>query len=164
VSGIGATRRVVLFDTLLATMSAAEARVVVAHELAHVAHRDVPRLLVFFAATAPAATRAVARLAERLAGSDAPDLPALALAAGAVSAPLGVVARQLSRAVERRADVFSLALTDDPGAFIAFERRIALQNFADPDPPGWLWRVWGTHPRIVERIGIASAYAAGARP
>jgi STE24 endopeptidase len=163
VSGIGATRRIVLFDTLVASMSPAEARVVVAHELAHVAHRDVPRLLVFLAATAPAVTRAVARLAERLAGSDAPDVPSLALAAGAVSAPLGVLARQLSRAVERRADLFSLELTGDPRAFIAFEERVARQNLADPDPPRWLSWLLGTHPSIVERIGIASAYEAGTR-
>jgi STE24 endopeptidase len=164
VSGLGATRRVVLFDTLLATLPAAEARVVVAHELAHVAHRDVPRLLVFLAAAAPGGTRAVARLAERLEGSESPGLPSLALAGGAVSTVLGVVARQLSRAVERRADAFSLDLTGDPEAFVAFERRITRQNLADPDPPRWLLRLLGTHPPIVERIGIAAAYAAGERP
>jgi len=164
VSGLGATRRVVLFDTLLEGLPPEEARVVVAHELAHVAHRDVPRMLVFLAFVAPAGTRAVARLAERIEGSPRPGLPSLALAGGAVSAALGVVARQLSRAVERRADAFSLELTGDPQAFIAFERRITRQNLADPDPPGWLWRLLGTHPPIVERIGIASAYEAGAIP
>jgi STE24 endopeptidase len=164
VSGLGATRRIVLFDTLLAHGSAAQARTVVAHELAHVRYRDVPRLLVFLGTVAPAAARAVARLAERFEGRGSPGLPALALAGGAVSAPLGVVARQLSRAVERRADAFSLELTGDATAFIDFERRVTRQNLADPDPPGWLWRLLGTHPPIVERIGIASAYAAGARP
>jgi STE24 endopeptidase len=119
---------------------------------------------VFLAAAAPAGTRAVARLAERLEGSETPGLPALALAGGAVSAAIGIVARQLSRAVERRADAFSLELTDDPDAFVAFERRITRQNLADPDPPRLLSRVLATHPPIVERIGIASAYAAGARP
>jgi STE24 endopeptidase len=121
-------------------------------------------MLVFFAFAAPAGTRAVARLAERVEGSARPGLPSLALAGGAVSAALGVVARQLSRAVERRADTFSLELTGDPGAFIAFERRISRQNLADPDPPRWLWRLLATHPPIVERIGIASAWEAGARP
>jgi STE24 endopeptidase len=164
VSGLGATRRVVLFDTLLESLTAAEARTVVAHELAHVRYRDVPRLLAFAGAVAPAAARAVARLAERLEGRGSPGLASLALASGAVSAPLAVVARQLSRAVERRADAFALELTGDPQAFIAFERRITRQNLADPDPPGWLWRLLGTHPPIVERIGIASAFADGARP
>ena len=72
VNGLGATRRVVLYDTLLEAFSPAEARTVVAHELAHVHYRDVPRLLVYMAIVAPGATHAVARLAERLEGTRAP--------------------------------------------------------------------------------------------
>ncbi|MGH2851279.1 MAG: M48 family metalloprotease [Solirubrobacteraceae bacterium] len=164
VNGLGATRRIVLYDTLLESFSPEEARTVVAHELAHVRYRDVPRLLVFVALVAPAGTRAVARLAERFEGRSTPGLPALALAGGVVSSAIGVIARQLSRAIERRADAFSLSLTDAPDAFVSFERRITRQNLADPDPPRWLTRLIGTHPSIVERIGIADAYAAGARP
>lgn len=164
VNGIGATRRVVLYDTLTTTFSPAEARTVIAHELAHVHYRDVPRLLVFVALVAPAAMRALVRLAERLEGGEEPGLEALALAGGVVSAVTGVVTRQLSRGIERRADSYALALTDDPAAFIAFEHRITAQNLADPDPPRWLVGLFGTHPPIVERIGIAAAYAAGERP
>ncbi len=43
VTGLGPTKRVVLFDTLLDRYNRDEVRVVVAHELAHVRHRDVPR-------------------------------------------------------------------------------------------------------------------------
>jgi STE24 endopeptidase len=164
VSGLGATRRIVLFDTLISTFSLGEARTVVAHELAHVRYRDVPRLLVFAAIVAPSGMRAVARTAEALDGRDDPGLPALALAGAVVSTALGVVTRRLSRAVERRADSFALALTDAPEAFVAFEQRITRQNLADPSPPRWLTCLLGTHPPIVERIGIADAYAAGARP
>ncbi len=164
VNGLGASRRVVLYDTLLAGFTPEQARSVVAHELAHVRYRDVPRLLVALALVAPAGTRAVARLAERLDRSAEPDLPALALAAGVVSAAVGVITRQLSRAIERRADAFSLQLTDEPDAFVSFEQRIATQNLADPDPPRWLSTLLGTHPPIVERIGIAAAYRAGERP
>jgi STE24 endopeptidase len=163
VNGLGASRRVVLYDTLLASFTPAEARTVVAHELAHVRYRDVPRLLVYLGLVAPAGTRAVARLAERLSGSAEPELPALALAAGVVSAALGVVTRQLSRAIERRADAFSLELTGDADAFVSFEQRITRQNLADPDPPRWLAALAGTHPPIVERLGIAAAYGAGER-
>ncbi len=163
VNGLGASRRVVLYDTLLASFTPAEARSVVAHELAHVRYRDVPRQLAYLALVAPGGTRATARLAERLQGSAAPGLPALALASGVVSGALGVVARQLSRAVERRADAFSLELTGEVDAFVSFERRITRQNLADPDPPRWLSALLGTHPPIVERIGIAAAYQAGER-
>ena len=164
VSGLGVTRRVVLFDTLTSTFTMEEARTVVAHELAHVRYRDVPRLLAFAAIVAPAGTRAVAAVAQRLDERETPGLPALALAGAFVSSAVGIVARRLSRAVERRADSFALALTDAPEAFVSFERRITRQNLADPDPPRWLTRLLATHPPIVERIGIADAYAAGERP
>ena len=41
----------------------------------------------------------------------------------------------LSRQVEARADAFSLRLTNDPGSFVQFERRLAVRNISDPDPP-----------------------------
>jgi STE24 endopeptidase len=164
VNGLGRSRRIVLYDTLLASFTPDQARSVVAHELAHVRYRDVPRQLVFLAAVAPAAMRAIAALAARLDGSERPRLPALALAGTVVSSPVGVVSRQLSRAIERRADAFSLALTGESDSFISFEQRLTRQNLADPDPPGWLTALLGTHPPIVERIGIAEAYKAGARP
>ena len=155
----------VLYDTLLETFSHEEARSVVAHELAHVRYRDVPRQLVFVAARRRPRRRARSRRSPRgVAASRRPGLPALALAGAVVSTPVGIVARQLSRAIERRADAFSLELTDEPEAFISFERRLTGQNLADPDPPRWLSRLLGTHPPIVERIGIAEAYRAGERP
>jgi STE24 endopeptidase len=163
VNGLGASRRVVLYDTLLTSFTPAEARSVVAHELAHVRYRDVPRLLAYLALVAPGGTRAIARLAERMEGSSAPGLPALALAGGVVSGALGIVARQLSRAIERRADAFSLELTGEADAFVSFEQRITRQNLADPDPPRWLSALLGTHPPIIERIGIAAAYQSGER-
>jgi STE24 endopeptidase len=164
VNGLGASRRIVFYDTLLAGFTPAEARCVVAHELAHVRYRDIPRLLGYLALVAPAGARAVARLAERLDDSATPGLPALVLAAGVVSGALGVATRRLSRAVERRADAFALELTGEVDAFVSFEQRITRQNLADPDPPRWLSALLGTHPPIVERLGIAAAYRAGARP
>ncbi len=145
VNGLGASRRIVIYDTLLDAFTPEQARSVVAHELAHVRYRDVPRQLVFLALVAPTAMRAIAALAARLDRSGGPGLPALALAGGVVSTPIGIVSRQLSRAIERRADAFALALTDEADAFIAFEQRLTRQNLADPDPPRWLTRV-ARHP------------------
>jgi STE24 endopeptidase len=166
VNGLGATRRVVLFDTLLERFSREETRLVVAHELAHVRHRDVPRALVHLGLIAPAGLRAADRVARRIdrAGGAGPvSLPALTLALGLVGACLGPSANRLSRAVERRADRFALELTDAPEAFTSFERRIVLANLADPDPPRWLTALLASHPPAVERMGIAQAYAAGQR-
>ena len=162
VTGIGPTKRVVLFDTLLERFTRDETRLVVAHELAHVRHRDVPRGFLYLGLVAPAGLLAAAQMTRRLRGgapADASTLPALALSLGVVSTALGSVASALSRSIERRADAFSLRLTGAPEPFIGFERRIVAQNLADPDPPRWLVRLFASHPPTVERIGIARAYA-----
>jgi Zn-dependent protease with chaperone function len=157
VTGLGATKRVVLYDTLLRDFTPAEVRLVVAHELAHVRFRDVPRGLTWLALTAPAALAAVAQLAELLRRPEATPVPATALAMGLVAPPLGVVANRLSRALERRADHYALGLTGDPPTLVEFERRIALKNVIEPRPPAFERLLLATHPDTLERIGRALA-------
>lgn len=170
VAGLGATKRVVLYDTLLEGFAPEQVRLVVAHELAHVRYADVRGGLVFLALVAPVALFALARLTERLApaGRDGrlgpAALPALALGVVALTTTVTVVSNQLSRRVEARADVYALQLTGRPEPFIAFERRIALRNVADPTPPAWWHTLFGTHPTTVQRIGIGEAWRSGARP
>jgi STE24 endopeptidase len=169
VNGIGATKRVVLFDTLLRDFSRDEVRLVVAHELGHVRHRDVPRLLAFLAVAAPAAMLATAHATRRLLPDDEPAgpqaVPAVALAAMLVGAPVSTVLNQLSRRIEARTDEFALRLTGAPEPFIAFERGITIKNVAEADPPRWARLLFGSHPTTLERIGAAIAFRdAAARP
>lgn len=160
VTGLGPSRRVVLFDTLLEGFDRDQIRLVVAHELAHVRHRDVLRSLAYAAAVAPPAAYAVQRVSCELSGEQgtAAMLPALALASTLISIPLGMIASRLSRAVERRADHFALTLAGAPDAFVAFERDIALRNVADLDPPRWVTALLSSHPPTAERIGAALAF------
>jgi len=164
VTGLGHTKRVVLFDNLLKNFSRDETRLVVAHELGHVHYRDVPHALLYLAFVAPAAMLAVRQVTRRLAPAAAQRpgpavLPALALATGVIAFGVTTIANQLSRRIEARADSFALRLTDAPQPFIGFERRITLRNVSDPDPPGWVVALLATHPPTVERIGIARAFA-----
>jgi STE24 endopeptidase len=161
VTGLGPTKRVVLFDTLLDRYSRDEVRVVVAHELAHVRHRDVPRSVLYAALIAPVASLAVQRLSWALSPQRGTPgaLPALALATSLVMLPIGVIGNRLSRAVERRADQFSLELSRAPDAFVSFERAISLQNVADLEPSRWVTKLLATHPPTAERIGAAVAFA-----
>jgi STE24 endopeptidase len=167
VNGLGATKRVVLFDTLLRDFTRDEVRLVVAHELGHVRHDDVPRFLAFLAVVAPAGMLAIALVAGRLLPPDEPagprTLPAVALAAMLVGMPVTAVANQLSRRIEARTDAFALKLTNAPEPFIGFERRITVQNVAEPDPPGWAELLFGTHPTTLQRIGAAVAFRDRAR-
>lgn len=168
VTGLGTTKRVVLYDTLLRDFPAAETRLVVAHELAHVSHRDVPRALLFLALVAPAAMFAVARLTRAWGPRDdrAPGpatVPALFASVALVTVLVASVSSQLSRRVEARADAFALELTGDARTFIEQHRRLAIRNVSDPDPPRVARLLLGTHPTTRERLGIGRAFERGAR-
>jgi STE24 endopeptidase len=162
VTGLGRTKRVVLYDNLIKDFTPGETRLVVAHELGHVHHQDVRNGLIWLAVVAPFGMWAAAVLAERIAprgGALGPRaVPAVALALALVVPLVTIVSNQLSRDVERRADAFSLELTRDPGTFIAFQRRIAIKNVSDPDPPALARFLLGTHPSTVQRLGQAEAF------
>ena len=86
-------------------------------------------------------------------------LPAAALSIALVSFALNIPGNALSRQVERSADGHALNLDRDPAAFIGVERKLVTQNVADPDPPGWLQLLFGTHPKTVDRIGYAITWS-----
>jgi STE24 endopeptidase len=171
VGGLGQTKRVVLYDNLISAFPHDQVRLIVAHELGHQKHRDLTRGLVWLALVAPAGTYLAQRLAEaigrrrRLADPAVRPgpvvLPAIALSFAIVSFLLGAGSNVLSRQVEARADAFSLELTEEPAAFVQLERRLALRNVSDPDPPGLFHFLFGTHPTTVERIGIGEAWRRG---
>jgi STE24 endopeptidase len=160
VTGLGHTKRVVLYDNLIEDFSPAEVRSVIAHELGHVHYDDVPRGLLFLALIAPPGMLLVQRLTERLApGARGADLvPALALAVAVVAFGGQIAGNYLSRGVEARADAYALRLTDDPDAFVGLEKQLTIQNISDPDPPELLQALFGTHPTTLERLGYAEAY------
>ncbi|MEA2224273.1 MAG: endopeptidase, partial [Solirubrobacteraceae bacterium] len=166
VTGLGKTKRVVLYDTLLENFTRDEVRLVVAHELSHVHYRDVPNGLLYLAIVAPFGLFAVAQLTRRLAPGGEPGptvLPALALGLVVMTTTITTISNQLSRDVEARADSYALMLTGEPEPFISFEKRIALRNLADPDPPDWETFLLATHPPTIDRIGIGVAYERGDR-
>jgi len=167
VSGIGSTRRVVIYDNLLDTAERPALRSVVAHELAHVDQRDLGRGLLFVAIVAPLGMLFVREAGAALAARSGAGpgqvaaLPAYALALTIATFALGIAGNQLSRAVEERADRFALELTDDPAGLTDLQLTLARRNLSDPDPPGWSQLLFGTHPSTVERLGLAEAYEAG---
>jgi STE24 endopeptidase len=168
VNGLGRTKRVVLYDTLIDRFPRDQIASVVAHELGHQKHRDILRGLAWLALVAPAGTFLAQALAERvgsgvgLGGGRRPGpsaLPALALSLAVVSFALGCASNDLSRRVEASADDFALRETHDPSAFIGLERRLALTNVAQPDPPRFFQLLFGTHPTTMQRIGVGVAFA-----
>jgi len=170
VSGLGPTKRVVLYDTLLDRARQPELRSVVAHELGHVRHEDIVRGLAFIAIVAPLALLLAREVADGLTDRSGVDsrspaaLPAYVVGLTVASILLTVPGNQLSREIEASADTFALETTDDPRALIDLQRQLTETNVSDPDPPGLVSFLLGTHPSAVERIGAAVAYEQGARP
>ena len=161
VTGVGRTKRVVLYDTLLKEFTPAETRLVIAHELGHVHYQDVPHGLLWLALVAPFGMLVIARGSERLVREGRTPVPAVLLVLAVTSTVLTTISNQLSRDVERRADAFALEMTKEPDAMVGFERRITLQNVGDPDPPRWQVVLLSTHPTTMERIGQAIANSRG---
>ncbi len=170
VNGLGSSKQVVLYDTLIGDLNQGERRAVVAHELGHVHGNDIPRGLLFVAIVTPLSLIFVSLMASGIARRRGAEpgtpayLPALALAIAAASFVIGIAGNQLSRSVEARADTFSLQLTNDPRGMIELQQQLADRNLADPDPPGIFTLLFGTHPPATERIGTAVAWEQGERP
>lgn len=161
--GLGATRRILLSDTLLEAYSDDEIEVVLAHELAHHVHHDIRTGLAFeslvVVAGLGAADVTVRLLAPRtgVTGPDEPAaLPLVALAAAVISVLLLPLANALSRRNERRADRFALALTKHPAAFISAIRRLGAQNLAEEHPSRLTYHLFHTHPTVEERVRAAA--------
>jgi STE24 endopeptidase len=168
VSGIGPTRRIVVFDTLLKEAPPSEVESVVAHELGHAKDGDVVTFTLVGAIGTAAMVIGLYLLGFwtgllRLAGVESLREPqaiglllAIAALAGLFATPLQ---SSVSRLIEARADAHALTLTNDPATFEQMQKRLSLVNLAEPDPPAWEQNLFGSHPTTVERIAAARAFA-----
>jgi STE24 endopeptidase len=158
VSGLGSTRRIVVYDNLVEDLPRGEALSVVAHELAHARHQDVLTGSLLGAAGMLCGVGLLGLMVGRRRGASMADpvvvplVLALAALAGFVSTP---VQNTVSRQLETRADVDALRATEDPKAFVQMQKELALRSFSDPTPPELVQLWFGSHPTTMERIGLA---------
>lgn len=165
-AGIGRTRRIVLADTMLAAFSPSQIEGVVAHEAAHQVHKDIWRGVALSAAFTLVSAwlvdliaRRVLRLNPSLTGtSDLVDLRSLPVI-GLVMTVVGLILTPLqlawSRSIERKADRYAIALTDNPAAYASAMEKLAETNLADPNPPRPITVLLHSHPPLAERIAAA---------
>jgi STE24 endopeptidase len=169
VSGMGKTRRIVVWDTTVKQATPEQVAAITAHELGHAARRDVITGTAVSALGMIAGTLLLAAAVHWRALLDAAGTPAVAdprtlplimavgTVLGALSAPLF---NAYSRRVEARADQYALDLTRDPAAVVATWRNLAVQSISDLDPHP-LAQLWlGTHPAIPARIAHARGWGA----
>jgi STE24 endopeptidase len=161
-AGLGRTRRIVLFDTLVRAFAPDEVEAVLAHELGHHVHRDLWRGLGVQAAVSVLAFGMAERLLALGVGllglhgpADPAGLPWLALVLLGVGLVATPAVNAFSRRLERQADDFALAATGDPGAFVRALERLAALNLAERHPPRWKEILLFSHPSIERRIARA---------
>jgi STE24 endopeptidase len=161
-TGIGATRRILISDTLLSEHSDDEIEVVLAHELAHHVHRDIWSAIALETVLITAGFYLADRLLAAFAGSfgllgksDVAVLPLLVLAVGGTSLVLMPLANAFSRAHERRADRYALTMTRNGAAFVTAMRRLASQNLAEENPSRLVELLFHSHPSTSARIAAA---------
>jgi STE24 endopeptidase len=159
VSGIGATRRVVLFDTLLDSADEGQLKLVVAHELGHRRERHVVKLTLG-AMTAAALWLVLlwAILGDRAASPR--YLPLVLLISTALRTAVLPLGAWVSRRFERVADRFSLELTRDLPAYERTHLGLARKNLGDLDPPKLVYWLLFSHPTTPERLAYGRAWAA----
>jgi STE24 endopeptidase len=160
VAGIGPTKRVVFYDTILdGRFTQGELVSVSAHELAHVARSHLWKGLAWFALIVIPGAFVVASVTERRGGLGDPSLVPLGLAVALV---LSLLALPLGNAVSRRyeaeADWLALRATDDPASAVSLDRRLVTTSLGDPDPPAWSTILFGTHPPPLARIAMAEEF------
>ena len=161
-TGLGPSRTVVLWDTLLHDgFSRPEIRFVIAHEVGHLAHEDPLKRVGWLALFLVPALGAIAFFARRRGGLAQPEAVPVALlvlvVAQLLAAPLLNV---VTRRQEAAADWAALAATREPATDRALMRRLAAKSLADPDPPSWVYGLYENHPTIMQRIAMADAWEA----
>jgi STE24 endopeptidase len=165
--GLGNTRRITLGDTLLEKFTTSEIETVLAHELGHHVHKDLPLGIIVQSLLmlggfwlADGVMRGGIAIFGYTGLTDPATLPLLLVALsvfGLVTMPLS---NTWSRWREVKADMYALQMTRQPEAFISAMTRLANQNLAEADPPAWVEVLLHSHPSIAKRVAMAKNFKA----
>jgi STE24 endopeptidase len=165
-TGLGATRRIILADTLLDNYTPEEIEAVLAHELGHHVHRHILKsiflqaaitLFGFWAANWVLHYAVDLHQFEEL--SDFANLPLLALVSVVLSFVLMPALNAFSRFNERQADRYAFESIASVEPFISSMNKLAEQNLAERSPSKWVEWFFHSHPAISRRLEAAEAWA-----
>ncbi|MBI3167074.1 MAG: M48 family metallopeptidase [Chloroflexi bacterium] len=164
-TGIGNTRRIVLGDTLINEFTPDEIETVLAHELGHHVHKDIP-FLITSGTLLVTLGLFIASLALNYAVSffsfasvaDIAAFPALSIILGIYGLLTSPLENALSRWRENMADDYALSSTGKHQAFASAFTRLANQNLGEIDPEKWVVFMFYSHPPLGERIAKAKQF------
>jgi len=169
VTGFGDTKRIVLWDTIIAALDERELLVVMGHEMGHYVLGHVWRMVAFFSLLIMATLYAIYRTAGWVIGryrsrfgfeelSDVAALPLILLLFNAYLFLISPVIMGFTRYHEHEADRFGLEITRDNHAAATAFVKLQQENLAVPRP-GWLYTMWrASHPPVGDRIDFSNDY------
>jgi Zn-dependent protease with chaperone function len=165
-TGLGATRRIILADTLLDHYSPEEIEAVLAHELGHHVHKHILKsifvqagitLFGFWAANF-VLHLSIEQWAMFDTMSDFSNLPLLVLVSTVLSILLMPAMNAYSRFNERQADRYAFKTIRSVQPFITSMNKLAAQNLAERTPARWVEWLFHSHPAISRRVAAAEAW------
>ena len=166
-TGIGNTRRIVLGDTLINEFTADEIETVLAHELGHHVHKDIPFLITVGTISTTLSLYLTSLALNWAVGyfgfnsiSDIAAFPAFGIILGVYGLVTMPLNNALSRWRENMADDYALQATGKSEAFASAFTRLANQNLGDVDPEKWVVFMFYSHPPLGERIEKAKQWGA----
>jgi STE24 endopeptidase len=159
-TGFGRFRRIVLFDTLIAQLSAEELEAVLAHEIGHYRRGHIPKMIALSAGSMFVAFAMIAWLARSPwfnltfgfpAGELAPAFLLFGLLSGLVTFWFSPLMNLLSRKHEYEADAFARDAMGKVEPMIGALRKLAQKNLTNLTPHPWFSAFYYSHPTLVER-------------
>jgi STE24 endopeptidase len=169
VAGFGPTKRIVLYDTIIAAMDEPELMFVVGHEMKHYLLGDVWKILTLFLAILLGSLylidrggrAALARWRGRFgfgALADPASLPLLLFGLTFVMLAVTPGLMAVQRSIEHEADRFGLEIAQDNNAAAGAFVKLGTESLGLPEP-GWLERTFRmSHPSLADRITFANTY------
>ena len=169
VTGFGSTKRIVLWDTILAKLNREQLLVVMGHEMGHYVLGHVWKSILSLSTLIILALYAVHRTAGWLITryrhrfgftelSDVASLPLILILFSVASLVVTPVALAMQRHFEHEADRFGLEITHDNYAAASAFATLQQENLAVPRP-GPLYTWWrASHPSLGDRIDFSNDY------
>ena len=162
-AGLGPTRRIVVWDTLLESFGEDEVRVVLAHEVGHHARDHLWKSVGWYALFAFPGALLIALATRPRGGMREPTAVPVALLVLVVLQIVAIPAQNaIVRNLETEADWVALEATEDPGAARDLFAGFSEQGLIDPSPPTWAYVLMETHPTMAQRVAMAEAWRARA--
>jgi len=159
-TGIGKSKRIVLFDTLLEQMSMEQGLAVLAHEMGHYKMKHIQRMLIVQTVFLLVGLYVLSLLLDfaplyaafGLAPSHHAALVLFSLLSGAVTFYLGPVMNLLSRKHEYEADRFAALTLGDGKPMEEALINLTVKNLSNLTPHPWYSAYHYSHPTPAERI------------